>query len=202
MAIGPVDALIVIVYVLASTLLGIWLGRGQANQRDYFLADKQLPTWALLLSIVATETSTVTFLSVPGLAYVEGGSFRFLQIALGYILGRLLVIVWLLPHYFRGEMITAYQVLEQRFGTATRKLASLVFLVTRNIADGLRLFLTALALHVAVGIPVEWCIVVLTIAIGVYSCFGGVRSIVWNDCVQFATYMIGAVVAAILSTLR
>lgn len=201
-AIGPIDAAIVVVYVLASTLLGIWLGRGQADQRDYFLGGKRLPTWALLLSIVSTETSTVTFLSVPGLAFVEGGNFRFLQIAFGYILGRLAIVALLLPHYFRGEMLTAYQVLEQRFGLATRRLASLVFLVTRSIADGLRLFLTALALHVAVGIPVVWSIVLLSIAIGLYSCFGGVRSIVWNDCLQFTVYMVGAVVAAVLLVWR
>ncbi len=201
-AIGPVDALVVVVYVVASTLFGIWLGRGQVNQRDFFLAGRRLPTWALLLSIVATETSTVTFLSVPGLTFVEGGDFRFLQIAFGYVLGRLVIVVWLMPHYFRGEMLTAYQVLEHRFGLATRRLASLVFLVTRNIADGLRLFLTALALHVAVGLDVYVCVILLSIAIGLYSCFGGVRSIVWNDCLQFATYMIGAVVAAVLLVWR
>ena len=201
-AIGPIDALVVVVYVVASTLLGIALGRGQSDPRDYFLGGKRLPTWALLLSIVATETSTVTFLSVPGLSFVEGGDFRFLQIAIGYVLGRLVIVAWLLPHYFRGEMLTAYQVLEQRFGLATRRLASLVFLVTRSIADGLRLFLTAFALHVAVGLDVYICVILLSIAIGLYSCFGGVRSIVWNDCLQFATYMIGAAVAAVLLVWR
>lgn len=195
-AIGPIDAAIVVAYLVVSTLLGLWLGRGQADQRDYFLGGKQLPTWALLLSIVATETSTVTFLSIPGLTYVKSGDFRFLQLTFGYILGRLVIVVWLLPGYFRGEVLTAYQVLEQRFGLATRRLASLVFLVMRNLADGLRLFLAALALNVAVGFDMLTSILVTAAVTGIYACFGGVRSVVWNDCIQFAVYIFGALAAA------
>ncbi len=200
--IGPVDGLIVVVYLLATTLFGVWLGRGQADKRDYFLGGHRLPTWTLLVSIVATETSTVTFLSVPGKSYVDGGSFLFLQIALGYIVGRMAVILFLLPAYFRGEMLTAYQVLEQRFGVSTRRLASLVFLVTRNVADGLRLFLTALALNIALGIDMLPSILIVTIATAIYSAAGGVRSVVWNDCIQFAVYMLGAFAAAYLLLVR
>jgi SSS family transporter len=195
-AIGSVDALIVIAYVVGTTFLGVWLGRGQVDNRDYFLGGHRLPTWALLVSIVATETSTVTFLSVPGKSYIEGGDFTFLQIAFGYILGRLAIIAFLLPGYFRGAMLSAYQVLEQRFGVTTRRLASLVFLITRNIADGLRLFLTALALNIALDIDMLTCILVTSIATAIYACAGGVRSVVWNDCVQFAVYMAGALMAA------
>jgi SSS family solute:Na+ symporter len=193
-AIGTVDALIVVAYLAATTILGIWLGRGQKNNRDYFLAAHKLPTWALLVSIVATETSTVTFLSVPGKSYIEHGNFTFLQIAFGYILGRLAIILFLLPAYFRGEMLSAYHVLENRFGLTTRRLASLVFLVTRNLADGLRLFLSAWALNIAIGLDLVACITVMTIITAIYSCAGGVRSVVWNDCVQFAVYMAGALV--------
>ncbi len=188
--------LVVVVYVVASTVLGIALGRGQADQRDFFLAGRRLPTWALLLSIVATETSTVTFLSVPGKTYAEGGDFRFLQLTFGYILGRLAIVVWLLPGYFRGEVLTAYQVLERRFGLVTRRLASLVFLVMRNLADGLRLFLTALALNIAVGFDMLTSITVTGVATAIYACFGGVRSVVWNDCIQFGVYIFGALAAA------
>jgi solute:Na+ symporter, SSS family len=155
-AISTLDALIVVAYVIAAASLGILLGRGQTDNRDFFLAGHRLPTWALLLSIVATETSTVTFLSIPGTSFVPGGNFTFLQIASGYILGRLAIVAWMLPAYFRGEMLTAYQVLEQRFGVATRRLASLVFLVMRNIADGLRLMLAAMVLNTAFGIS-YWC---------------------------------------------
>jgi SSS family transporter len=192
-AIGTLDALIVVFYLAATTLLGIWLGRGQKNNRDYFLAGHKLPTWSLLLSIVATETSTVTFLSVPGKSYVENGNFTFLQLAFGYIVGRFAIISLLLPAYFRGEMLSAYHVLENRFGLATRRVASLVFLVTRNLADGLRLFLSALALNIALGLDIITCIVVMTIITAIYSCAGGVRSVVWNDCIQFAVYMAGAI---------
>lgn len=195
-AIGGIDGLIVAAYIAATTLLGILLGRGQADNRDYFLGGHRLPTWALLVSIVATETSTVTFLSVPGKSFVAGGSFTFLQLTFGYIIGRFAVIAFLLPGYFRGEMLSAYQVLEQRFGVATRRLASLVFLVTRNVADGLRLFLTALALKLALDVDMITCILVTTIATAIYSAVGGVRSVVWNDCLQFAVYMLGALVAA------
>ena len=192
-AIGTLDALIVVFYLAATTLLGIWLGRGQKNNRDYFLAGHKLPTWSLLLSIVATETSTVTFLSVPGKSYVADGNFTFLQIAFGYIIGRFAIIVFLLPAYFRGEMLSAYHVMESRFGLTTRRLASLVFLVTRNLADGLRLYLSAVALDIALGGGLITSIVVMTIITAIYSCAGGVKSVVWNDCVQFAVYMAGAI---------
>jgi SSS family transporter len=191
-AIGSVDALIVVAYVIAAASLGIVLGRGQADNREFFLADHRLPTWALLLSIVATETSTVTFLSVPGLSFIEDKNFTFLQVALGYIVGRLAIVAWLLPGYFRGEMLTAYQVLEQRYGVATRRLASLVFLVMRNLADGLRLLLAAMVLNTAFGLDYLTCVLVISAATAVYSCCGGVRSVVWNDCLQFGVYMIGA----------
>jgi solute:Na+ symporter, SSS family len=157
------------------------------------LAGHKLPTWSLLLSIVATETSTVTFLSVPGKSYVEGGNFTFLQIAFGYIIGRFAIIAFLLPAYFRGEMLSAYHVMEKRFGLATRRLASMVFLVTRNLADGLRPYLSALALDIALGGGIVMSIVVMTIITAIYSCAGGVKSVVWNDCVQFAVYMAGAI---------
>jgi solute:Na+ symporter, SSS family len=197
-AIGPLDLIVVAAYLVATTCVGVFLGRGQADNRDFFLGGHRLPTWALLVSIVATETSTVTFLSVPGKSFVDGGNFAFLQIALGYIVGRFAIIFLLLPGYFRGEMLSAYQVLERRFGVTTRRLASLVFLVTRNIADGLRLFLTALALKVALDVDMLTCIFVTSIVTAIYSCVGGVRSVVWNDCIQFAIYMLGALAAAYL----
>ena len=200
-AIGTVDALIVIVYVCAAASIGVLLGRGQTDNRQFFLADHRLPTWALLLSIVATETSTVTFLSIPGKSFVADGNFTFLQIAFGYILGRLAIVAFLLPGYFRGEMLSAYQVLEQRYGIATRRLASLVFLVMRNLADGLRMMLAAMVLNTAFGFDYLTCVLVIGSATAIYSCCGGVRSVVWNDCLQFAVYMIGAVAvfAAIVS---
>ena len=123
MNIHPVDATIVIAYLAAVLAFGLWVGRGQRDSADYFLGARSLPWWALLLSIVATETSTVTFLSLPGIAGAAGGDLTFLQITFGYIAGRVLIIHVLLPLYFRGEAFTAYQVLETRFGTLSRRAA-------------------------------------------------------------------------------
>ncbi|MAG93831.1 MAG: transporter [Planctomycetaceae bacterium] len=180
--------------------LGLWIGRGKQNLSDYLLGGRDLPWWALLGSIVATETSTATFLSVPGIAFaVDGditqGDMQFLQLPLGYIVGRCLVTVFLLPQYFRGELYTAYDVLERRFGGLTKQTASLVFLVTRNLGDGLRLFLTAIALKAALNLSMEVSIVVIGIATIVYTYAGGMKSVVWNDCLQFVVYMLGGVIA-------
>ena len=140
--IPPLDAAIVASYLGAMLALGVWVGRGQKTTVDYFLGGRSLPGWAVLLSIVSTETSAVTFLSIPGMAFAAGGDLRFLQITFGYIVGRLVVVWLLLPLYFRGEPFTAYEVLERRFGKASRRLTSLLFLVTRNVADALRLYLS------------------------------------------------------------
>lgn len=191
---ASVDLWIIGCYLLVTLALGAWFGRGQKNQADFFLGGRDLPWAALLLSIVATETSTVTFLSVPGKTFVEGGNFYFLQLAIGYIVGRIAVVGLLLPIHFSGQPLTAYAVLEQRFGTATRQMASIVFLLARTAGDGLRLLLTALALQLALDWPIEPCVLAIAGVAGVYSLWGGVKSVVWNDCLQFAIYTLGAFV--------
>ena len=194
--IGGVDAAIVIVYMLAVLALGLWIGRGSQTAARYFLGDRSLPWGALLLSIVATETSTVTFLSIPGLAAAAGGNLTFLQITLGYIVGRLGVIFVLLPLYFRGQPFTAYEVLETRFGTLSRRLVSSLFLLTRNASDALRLFLTALVLQIVLGLDLGISVIVIGLVTILYTFIGGARSVIWNDSVQFVIYMLGAVAAA------
>ena len=139
---SPIDLGVIVLYVVGCTALGARLGSKSAGLKGYFLGESNIPAWAVMISIVATETSTATFLSVPGVAYK--GDFSYLQLALGYILGRFVVATVLLPSYFRGEIYTAYEVLQERFGGSTRRTASVLFLVTRSLADGLRLFLTAL----------------------------------------------------------
>ena len=163
--IGSVDAAIVIVYMLAVLTLGVWIGRGRQTAARYFLGDRSLPWGAVLLSIVATETSTVTFLSIPGLAAAAGGNLTFLQITIGYIVGRLGVIFVLLPLYFRGQPFTAYEVLETRFGTLSRRLVSSLFLLTRNASDALRLFLTALVLQIVLGLDLGISVIVIVILV-------------------------------------
>lgn len=196
LAIGGVDAAVLIAYLAGVVLFGLWLGRGQRDVAGYLLGGRNLPWWAVLLSIVATETSTVTFLSVPGVAFdPQQGSLVFLQLTFGYILGRLVIVFVFLPHYFRGTLFTAYQVLDRRFGGATKQAASMMFLLTRNLADGLRLYLTAFVLRNAVGLDLSMCIVLIGIATILYTVLGGMRSVVFNDCVQFVVYMAGALLA-------
>jgi len=125
----------------------------------------------------------------------ETGNLLFLQLALGFIVGRLVVVFLLLPHYFRGQLYTAYEVLDRRFGGLTKQTASLLFVVTRNLADGLRLYLTAIVLEPLLGLDLVWCIVIIGLITILYTFFGGMRSVVWNDCIQFLVYMAGAVLA-------
>lgn len=194
-AIGSVDLFILSLYLIGVVLFGSWVGGKQKNLSDYLLGGKTLPWWAILGSIVATETSTVTFLSVPGIAYEPRGNLQFLQLAIGFIVGRLLVIVFLLPLYFRGEIYSAYEVLKQRFGGTTERVSSLTFIVMRTLADGLRLYLTALVLEKVVGIPLSTCIIIIGIGTIIYTCLGGMKSVVWNDCLQFVIYIAGAIFA-------
>src|SRR5687767_5333893 len=119
------DAVVLLAYLVGTTLLGVWLGRGQKSAKDYFVADRAIPWWAILFSVVATETSALTFISIPGLAYLTDLSF--LQIAMGYLLGRIIIAYTLLPKYYEGELVTAYALLERRFGLVTRRFASIVF---------------------------------------------------------------------------
>ncbi|HIF34226.1 MAG TPA: transporter, partial [Planctomycetaceae bacterium] len=194
-AISSWDAAIVLVYFGLMIAWGIWLGRGQRDLSTYLLAGRDLPWWAILGSIVATETSTATFLSVPGIAFAAGGDFRFLQLAFGYIIGRTVVTYFLLPLYFQRNLFTAYEVLEHRFGGITKRAASLLFLVTRNLGDGLRLFLTGIVLEKVAGIDLSVSIVIIGIGTILYTFFGGMKAVIWSDCVQFVVYMIGGVVA-------
>ncbi|HJN07546.1 MAG TPA: sodium:solute symporter [Pirellulaceae bacterium] len=197
--IGGLDVVVLLAYLAATVALGLWVGRGQRNLDGYLLGGRNLPWWAILGSIVATETSTATFLSVPGIAFAkETGDMRFLQLSLGYVVGRTIIVFLLLPQFFRGQLCTAYEVLHQRFGGATQRTASLVFLVTRNLGDGLRLFLTAMALHVATGWTLPGCVFIIGVATIVYTMMGGMKSVVWNDCIQLLVYMAGGIVVALV----
>ncbi|MFC1775821.1 sodium:solute symporter [Pseudomonadota bacterium] len=187
-----VDSAIVVVYMLAVLAFGLWVGRGQRTSSDYFLGGRSLPWGVLLLSIVATETSTVTFLSLPGIPAAVNGNLTFLQIAIGYIIGRLLIIYVLLPIYFRSENFTAYEVLESRFGKLSRRLTSVLFLFTRNLSDALRLFLTALALQIVLGLDLTISVILLGLITVIYTLVGGAKSVIWNDSIQFIIYMLGA----------
>lgn len=196
--ISLLDSTIVLVYLLCVTALGLWIGRGNRNTSDYLLGDRKLPWWAVLGSIVATETSTVTFLSVPGLTYAAGGDFGFLQLSFGYLIGRTIVAQVFLPLYFRGTLFTAYEVLNTRFGGVAQKAASLIFLMTRNLSDGLRLFLTAIVVEKVTGASLTTSILIVGVCTIAYTLVGGMKAVVWSDCLQFLIYVGGGISALIL----
>jgi len=191
-----VDLIVLVVYLLGVTVWGAWLGRNQKGGRGYFLGNRELPWGAVLLSVVATETSTLTFLSIPGVAYL--GTLAFLQLTLGYLLGRIIVSGVLLPAYYRGELNTAYALLETRFGTGTRRFTSGVFMVTRLLADSVRLFLTAIPLAMITGWPYPISIAVIGVVTLAYTYFGGIRAVVWVDALQMGLYLVGAACAVIV----
>ena len=192
MRIHAADAAIVVVYLLGVTALGVWFRRGQQSASDYFLGGRTAPWWALALSIVATETSTLTIVGTPAIAYV--GNLTFLQLIFGYVVGRVLIVVLLLPGYFRGECITAYELIEQRFGARMRTVAASTFLVTRMFAEGVRVSAIALVVSVVLGTS-ERAAVVLVIALTVlYTFEGGMKAIIWTDVAQLLIYLTGSTI--------
>src|SRR3954467_2002806 len=153
------DYLVIAGYLLAITAFGSWFARYQKTTRDYFLTDRSVPWWAICFTIVATETSTLTFIGIPAQAYA--GNMTFLQLAAGYIIGRVLVSILFIPAYFRGDLFTSYELLQRRFGPSVKNVAAVIFMVTRTLADGIRLFATALVISVVTQVPVTWTVVIL-----------------------------------------
>jgi solute:Na+ symporter, SSS family len=196
MTFSPLDFAILFVYLAGVTMLGAWLGKKQTSTTDYFLGGRDLPWQAICLSVVATETSTLTFISIPGLAYLT--NLNFLQIAVGYLLGRIAIAFILLPRYYRGEMQTAYHLLGNRFGSRMRSFSSIVFQITRLLADGVRLFATAIPLHIITGWNYSTSIIVIALVTIVYTFIGGIRAVVWLDVLQWFVYISGAILALIV----
>ena len=197
----PLDLAVLALYAVGIVAFGLKAGGRQTSTQDYFLGGRDLPWWAVCFSVVATETSTLTVIGVPAVAY--GGALTFLQLTIGYVLGRIVVAYVLLPRYFRGELQTAYAFLGERFGDGMRGLASVTFLVTRLLADGVRLFATAIPIQVvarAAGIEVGYPVVILAIGVvtAAYTYVGGLKAVVWMDVVQMGIYVGGAVLAVAL----
>ena len=192
MRIHPLDLAIVIAYLLGVTALGIQFRRKQQNAGDYFLGGRTAPWWALAFSIVATETSTLTIIGTPAISYA--GNLTFIQLVFGYLVGRVLIVILLLPGYFRGEFFTAYQLIEKRFGEKMRAVAASTFLVTRAIAEGVRISAIALVVSVVLGTS-EHIAVVIVIALTVlYTLEGGMKAVIWTDVVQLLIYLAGSAV--------
>lgn len=199
MTLTAVDYAVIGAYLVAIVLFGSWFARFQKTTKDYFLNDRSVPWWAICFTIVATETSTLSFIGVPASAFA--GNMTFLQLALGYIVGRLLVSALFIPAYFRGDLFTSYELLQQRFGTPVKTTAAGIFLMTRSLADGIRLFATALVISVVTGVPVPWTVIILGIAMIIYTVRGGVSAVIWTDVVQMFVYVAGAIMvfAALLA---
>lgn len=188
---SSVDYIIIVVYLIGVALFGILTSGKQKTAQDYFLGSKQIPWWAVCFSIVATETSTLTFVSIPGLAYLTNMSF--LQLAIGYMIGRIVVAIVFIPRYYRGEMETAYQYLGNRFGNPMRKYSSITFIILRIFADGVRLFVTAIPIKFITGFGYFECIVIVGAITLIYSYIGGIKAVIWTDVIQMFIYIGGAI---------
>jgi solute:Na+ symporter, SSS family len=201
MRIHPVDLVVVVVYLLGVTALGMRFRRGsqdvgpggnEAVSRDYFLGGRTAPWWALAFSIVATETSTLTIIGTPAISYA--GNLTFLQLVFGYLLGRVLIVLLLLPGYFRGEFFTAYALIEKRFGARMRAVAATTFLATRAIAEGVRVSAIALVVSVVLGTSERLAVVVVIALTILYTLEGGMKAVIWTDVAQLLLYLTGSTV--------
>jgi SSS family solute:Na+ symporter len=201
------DLIIIFGYLIGIVLFGTWFGRKQKTTADYFLGDRSVPWWAVAFSIVATETSTITFISIPGVAFARGGNFGFLQLVFGYLLGRVVISILFIPSYFRGELLTVYQLLDRRFGGKIKMVAASLFVVMRNIADGIRLLLTAIVLAAVYAsfqpaanaeIIIIASIVLIGVAMIIFTYFGGMEAVIWVEVVQLGIYIAGAIAAAVV----
>ena len=193
MGFSSIDFVIIIIYLVGVAAFGIVSGGKQKSTHDYFLGSRKIPWWAVCFAIVATETSTLTFISIPGVAYLT--NFNFLQLTIGYILGRIVIALLFLPAYFKGNLETAYTFLSNRFGNKTRSAASIVFMITRLFADGVRLYATAIPIKLITGVDYQTAIIITAVATLIYTYIGGVRAVVWMDVVQMFIYLGGAVMA-------
>src|SRR3982750_1596435 len=203
------DAVVLVLYLAGTTALGLYVGRTQRDSNDYFVADRAIPWWAVMFSIVASETSALTFISTPGVAYGAApgvGNLTFLQIVVGYLFGRIVVAYTLLPRYYQGELVTAYALLETRFGLATRRFTSIVFMVTRALADSVRVFATAIPVALIISPNVTnkayvmpMAVLILGFLTVIYTYKGGMKAVVWTELLQAGIYISGGIGGAFLA---
>jgi SSS family transporter len=192
MGLNHLDLAIIALYLVGITLFGLRFRKKQRTLRDYFLADRNIPWWAISLSIVAAETSTLTIISIPGLAY--DSNLTFLQVVMGYVVGRIIISFVLLPHYFRGDLFTAYELIEWRFGKHLRTLTASLFLLTRAAAEGVRVYAVSIVIAIALGTGEIASIAIITLLTLVYTFEGGLAAVIWTDVVQTVIYIGGTLV--------
>ncbi len=192
MGLNRLDLAIIALYLAGITLFGLRFRKRQRSLRDYFLADRNIPWWAIALSIVAAETSTLTIVSIPGLAY--DSNLTFLQVVMGYVVGRVIISFVLLPHYFRGDLYTAYELIERRFGRGLRSLTAGLFLITRAAAEGVRIYAVSIVVGIALGTGEIASIAIITALTLIYTFEGGLAAVIWTDVVQTVIYVGGTLV--------
>ena len=196
---SPIDLSIVALYLVAITIFGLKVSKRKSGApqstslKTYFLADNTIPWWAIALSIVSAETSTLTIVSIPGVAFA--GDLGFLQIVMGYMVGRIVVALLFLPKYFRGEMLTAYQLIDQRFGAVLHKVTAGLFLLTRAAAEGVRVFAISIVVSIAIGTGDTLSIAIISALTLLYTFEGGLAAVIWTDVVQMGLYVAGTLVA-------
>ncbi len=188
-----IDGLIVIFYLIAITLFGVHFRKKQQSIHTYFLGGKTIPAWALSLSIVATETSTLTIIGTPGIAYL--GNLSFLQLVMGYLVGRVFICLVLIPAYFKGEMYTAYELMQRRFGSNVKHATASMFLITRALAEGVRVFAIATVVGIVLGTGNIWSILIISALTLIYTFEGGLTAVIWTDVVQLFIYIGGTLIA-------
>jgi solute:Na+ symporter, SSS family len=201
------DLVIIFGYLIGITAFGILFSGKQETTADYFVGGRSVPWWAIAMSIVATETSTITFVSVPGIAFAKGGNFQFLQLVFGYMLGRIVISLVFIPLYFKGDLQTVYQLLGERFGNRVKMLASGLFVIMRNVADGVRLLLTAIVLAAVYRsfnpnadptTIIVGSIILLGLVMIVFTFYGGMEAVIWVEVVQLVIYIGGAIAASVV----
>src|SRR6202171_3007735 len=195
MGLDKLDLAIIALYLVGITLFGLRFRKRQRSLRDYFLAGRDIPWWAIALSIVAAEPSTLTIISIPGLAYDT--NLMFLQVVLGYLAGRVIISFVLLPHYFRGELYTAYELIERRFGRRLHSLTAGLFLLTRAAAEGVRVYAVSIVVGIALGTGEVSSIAIITALTVIYTFEGGLAAVIWTDVVQTVIYVGGTLVGVV-----
>ena len=194
-ALAPLDWAVIAGYLAGIIALGVWLGRGQKSTRDYFLGGRDLPWWGVALSIVATETSALTFIGVPAMLFAEGGNLGFIQIVFGYAIGRLILAVVIVPYYFKNEIYSPFALIGNAFGYGSHKTAAGLFLIAGTLAAGVRVFVTCIPLQLMLGWDVTSAIFLFVGLSLVYTAIGGLKAVVWTDAVQFVLFVVGGLFA-------
>src|SRR5882672_5920371 len=190
---SPADWAVIILYLVGIIGLGVWFGKDQRNTRDYFLGSKNIPWWGIGLSIVAAETSALTIIGVPGMAY--GGNLAFLQLIIGYVIARIILAIVMVPHYLKGEIYSPYELFANAFGASTRRTAGGLFLLSETLAAGVRVYVVCIPIQLMLGIDVFPAIILFVVLSLIYTYVGGVKAVIWTDAVQFGLFLAGGLYA-------